>query len=547
VVLVSIVVINFLAPKVRGKYIDELLEELESLKSSNSASKLKNTIDKIGNLTDKKAIPPLTHFINHDTDYVRAAVITALQKIRNNKDLPRLLIEKLKTEQSNLVRTTIIEALGELEDIIAIPALEKIRDENSEDDRIKITAIFAIDRLTRGGLSALDQLVEYLVDSRNPNTRVEAAKALGKLGDPRAIKYLVDALDDEKVFVRKFIIKALVSFGDKQVVDPIIKVFTDEKVFIERDLIKVLWVFPEYENKELWQIIELRNQENKGELNLPENHPVPMTKNSENQTSKIKEDYAYETNLDTEPPKQSPKPPATQEPVSKGVPSQNPPAHDISSKMDLEKAKKELIPKLESTPAKGNAEDKQEVTQPPQSDLIFSDLFNKGERFYRKKQYYEAIINFKKAIDIKYDSWQAWYNMALVFYDIDEKEKSVECFLNALQFKPNEIDAMLNLSSLYNEMGEYNAAIQYLIIALNQYKFLPDAWLLLGKLFFKNRSNEFALHCFNQVLQISHEKRERGEARNFSERIMREHPALVPKDPLKEKIPGVEEKLRLDL
>ncbi len=548
-----------LAPKVRGKYIDELLEELEALKhSKDSASKLKNTIDKIGNLADKKAIPLLLPCLDHDTDYVRAAAVYALEKIHEYKDLPQLLLRRIAGEKSPIVLTAIIESLGELEDQSAIPVLEKLRDDHQEEDRIKITAIFAIDRLTRGTKSALEQLVEYLIDAKNPNTRVEAAKALGKLGDSRAIKYLIGALDDEKVFVRKFVIKALVSFGDKQVIDPIIKAFTDEAVLIDRDFVKVLWAFPDYDGKELWEIIDLSNQEKLNRLKEAPPKVPPASDGSTGQTSKIKDDYAYEAGIEAgtgdATAAANKGPPAVNQADQRKVRPQE--ADDAVLQQSKTKAKQETVPPLDQaggseTPGAGKAGGTGAIPAGPETDVKFkefSDFFNKGEKHYRKKQYYDAVINFKKAIEIKYDAWQGWFNLALVFYDIDEKEKSIECFKNALKYKPNEVDTMLNLSSLYDELGNYQAAIQYLIKALDQNRFLSDAWLLLGKLFAKTRSDEFAYFCFNQVLQVSRDKKERAEARNSNEHIMRTHPQIEGKDPRKEKLPGVDENpLKLDL
>jgi hypothetical protein len=411
--------------------------------------------------------------------------------------------------------------------------------------------------LTHGSKSALEQLVEYLIDAKNPNTRVEAAKALGKLGDPRAIKYLIEALDDEKVFVRKFVIKALVSFGDKQVIDPIIRAFTDENVLIDREFVKVLWTFPDYDGKELWEIIDLCNQEKMYRLKEAKTAPPTATGTDHGKPSKIKDDYAYESEIGADTGNAvttaHARPPIANPVEQTKVKPQEP---DAAVQQSKTKAKQENVPPLDQAtgseaPAAGKTirpgigPSKQESDTAPKE---FSDFFNKGEKHYRKKQYYDAVINFKKAIEIKYDAWQGWYNLALVFFDIDEKEKSIECFKNALKYKPNEVDTMLNMSSLYDQLGNYQAAIHYLVIALDQSRFLSDAWLLLGKLFLKTNAQEFAYFCFNQVLQVSRDKKERAEARNNNEQIMRTHPQIDGKDPRKEKPPDISQNpLRLDL
>ncbi|MHA1889527.1 MAG: HEAT repeat domain-containing protein [Promethearchaeota archaeon] len=529
-----------MTPKPRRKYIDELIEELEKLHSSKAmASKIKNVIDKIGNLADKKAIPYLKKFLEHETDYVRASTVQALEKIRNYPKLSRTLMKIYEREKSLLVRIAIVEALGELEDENALSFLDNIKNDERSPDKLKISAIFSIDRLTGGKVSALKQLVEYLIDSPNPNIRVEAAKTLAKLGDPRAIRYLREALDDEKIFVRKFVIKALLTYKDKSVIDSIIDAFKDEKVFLDRDFVKVLWVFPEYEGKELWEIIEIRNQEKLRELNIPIDDGNGLMKHK----SDILDAYEYELNKNVDDEavlsqgklQRAPKPDQETRPIPTN--ERSPPRETISD--EQEKAKKEMVPSL-----------KESIDELGKKELLnkFSNFFLAGEKYYRKKSYYKAIINFKKALDVKPDAWQAWYNIALIFYDVNEKEKSLECFKHALEFKPNEIDAMLNIASLQLELGDYRSAIKHFVNALQMSKYQPDAWLILGRLFYKLKLHGFALFCFNQVLKFSKNNKERKEARVFSERIMKNNPSVTQKNPLKRKIPEfTDPHLKLDL
>jgi tetratricopeptide (TPR) repeat protein len=369
---------------------------------------------------------------------------------------------------------------------------------------------------------------------------------------------LIEALDDQKVFVRKFIIKALVSFGDKQVIEPIIKAFTDESVLIDREFIKVLWTFPDYDGKELWEIIDMCNQEKLCKLKEAGPRLDAVNDASQGKSSKIKDDYAYESGMEASTG--TPAATVNAKPLIMNQVEQSKVNHqdtdDVAVLQSKTKAKQEKVPPSDQArdseaPAASKAGESGTSPAGQEVDLDFkefSDFFNKGEKHYRKKQYYDAVINFKKAIEIKYDAWQGWYNLALVFYDIDEKEKSVECFKNALKYKPNEVDTMLNLSSLYDELGNYQLAIRYLINALDQSRFLSDAWLLLGKLFVKTKADDFAYFCFNQVLQVSRDKKERGEARNHNERIMRSHPQIDGKDPRKEKLPGItDSRLKLDL
>ncbi|MBD3188100.1 tetratricopeptide repeat protein [Candidatus Bathyarchaeota archaeon] len=337
--------------------------------------------------------------------------------------------------------------------------------------------------------------------------------------------------------MRKFIIKALVSFGDKSVVDPIINAFTDESHFLDRDFIKVLWIFPEYKGKELWEIIEMRKRESLEELQVPESG----LDDSIEEQSMVREAFQYELAVNEGKCKIPGSEPVPAKPGKE--PRVQPRDCDDETVMLEEskaRAKQEMVP--------GSREKEIQMIK---RDLLhdFSKFFNKGERAYRKKLYYEAVTNFKKALEIKYDAWQAWYNMALVFYDIEEPEKSMECFKKSLKFKPNEVDTLINIASLYRENGKYHAAIKFFLRALELDKYQTDVWLVLGKIFKKLKIFKFSLYCLDQVLKLSKSKKERKETRKMYEIMVEAHPEVKPTNPLEEEMPRMPEedlKLKLD-
>lgn len=103
------------------------------------------------------------------------------------------LARALKYRGDSDVRVEAVEALGELRNRLAIPALVgALRDEN---------------RLVRKS----------------------AAEALGKIGDTRALGSLIEALDDEDCFVQAKAAAALGKIGDKRAVDPLIRFIHDAK------------------------------------------------------------------------------------------------------------------------------------------------------------------------------------------------------------------------------------------------------------------------------------------------------------------------------
>lgn len=69
----------------------------------------------------------------------------------------------------------------------------------------------------------VEGLIETLKDNHSPvREREEAARALGEIGEP-AVKPLIEALEDENLLVQEWAIKALGKIGDAKAVKPLIE------------------------------------------------------------------------------------------------------------------------------------------------------------------------------------------------------------------------------------------------------------------------------------------------------------------------------------
>jgi HEAT repeat protein len=92
-----------------------------------------------------------------------------------------------------------------------------------EDPNIRLAAASALGKV--GDTQAVDPLVAALDDQQGVNE--VAALALGELGDPRAVEPLAKTLVDENWEVRSSAAKALGKIGDERAVDPLINLFRD--------------------------------------------------------------------------------------------------------------------------------------------------------------------------------------------------------------------------------------------------------------------------------------------------------------------------------
>lgn len=137
-------------------------------------------------------------------------------------------LEILKEALSNphvLVRHEAARALGILGDETALNNL--IAALNDEDEKVRKWAAYGLGLMSDP--KALMPLVERLTDlSEKEQVRVEAIRALWKLGDFLATPYLVDALNDDSSKVRVAAACWLGWLGDTSAVPPLIEALKDE-------------------------------------------------------------------------------------------------------------------------------------------------------------------------------------------------------------------------------------------------------------------------------------------------------------------------------
>ena len=85
----------------------------------------------------------------------------------------------------------------------------------------------------------VDGLIEALKFQEDPNIRLAAASALGRIGDSRAVNPLIVALDDQHR-VREIVALALGEIGDSRAVDPLITSLGDENWGVRSSAAKAL-------------------------------------------------------------------------------------------------------------------------------------------------------------------------------------------------------------------------------------------------------------------------------------------------------------------
>ena len=212
--------------------------------------------DALGQVGDRRAVDPLIKALSDDKygiTRVREAAAKALVQLGDVAVDP---LVKTLTDPKGSVRLAAAKALQQLGQPEWVRC---IRGDNDDFARLAssgepggsallIAALSDGDRdvrrrvplaLVRLGATALDPLVNALSDDSS-DIRDQAARALGQLGDRRAVDPLLKALSGDDSRVRNRAAEALGYLGDKRAVDPLIKILSDDELCVDPSAVEAL-------------------------------------------------------------------------------------------------------------------------------------------------------------------------------------------------------------------------------------------------------------------------------------------------------------------
>lgn len=83
-------------------------------------------------------------------------------------------------------------------------------------------------------------------------------------------------------------------------------------------------------------------------------------------------------------------------------------------------------------------------------------LISQGKNYFKRQAYEKAELIFQKILDSKKEFADVYNMMGVICHQGGEFSKAIDHFEKALAINPHYTEAMLNLSVLYNDLGEYN-------------------------------------------------------------------------------------------
>lgn len=91
---------------------------------------------------------------------------------------------------------------------------------------------------------------------------------------------------------------------------------------------------------------------------------------------------------------------------------------------------------------------------------------NLGDVYARRKDYPNAILEFKKAVEINPNYSDAWHNLALTYQNAGQTEEAIKTYKHAISINPNLWQSYENLAQIYfsqNNLREVRKVLESLI------------------------------------------------------------------------------------
>jgi HEAT repeat protein len=173
----------------------------------------REAVDACGRLGQGKAVSQIVALVRSDKDAsVRQVAAFVMGKLITDKDRSKIeeaLLQVLKHDKEFYVREAAAYSLGGIKGPVAARAL--VGALKSPNERVRRTAVDALGDMKY--IDGVDGLIDLLEHDENGDVRRAAATALGKIGDSKAVRPLLQAIKDKDVYVRSAAEQSLKQFG----------------------------------------------------------------------------------------------------------------------------------------------------------------------------------------------------------------------------------------------------------------------------------------------------------------------------------------------
>jgi HEAT repeat protein len=255
--------VQFWASEVLTEFGEEGLDRFLEILEKGSQANRSCAIAAIGKIGSARAVPALVEQLGDESWAIRRAASDALWEIGSSA-VPSL--KKALDHKSSDVQFWAIQALGEIADPSAVPALvKKVKKATGEEERINIIKALgeiadpkaaatligelgheswfvrraAGEALWTVGPSAVDKLIKAL-KHKNVNVRYWGCKVLGEMQAAEAVAPIVKLLGDKEWSIRSGAAYALGEIGDESAGEALLDHLEDPNEIVRKNVVIAL-------------------------------------------------------------------------------------------------------------------------------------------------------------------------------------------------------------------------------------------------------------------------------------------------------------------
>jgi HEAT repeat protein len=185
-------------------------------------------------MQSQMAVNALIAAVRDPVEEVRLAAVRALGQLNEPRGL-QLLLDAIE-EGDRWTSSSIIEAILGMGPGVAPEIVQRLKATTNIKARLLYIQLCGLLRIS----AALDSLILLLGDP-DRETRIKAAKALGRIGNIAAVARLLACLDDESWEVRAQAAKSLGALGDRQAVSKLKQALSDESWWVRHNAAEALY------------------------------------------------------------------------------------------------------------------------------------------------------------------------------------------------------------------------------------------------------------------------------------------------------------------
>ncbi len=125
-----------------------------------------------------------------------------------------------------------------------------------------------------------------------------------------------------------------------------------------------------------------------------------------------------------------------------------------------------------------------------------AEATNKGDEFFKNKNYFEAIRHYTLSLDLKPESASTLAKLGETYFLNNQLDKSEDCLKKSLSYESKNKEVYLILSSIYSKKGNLQKSISILQDAIKIYPEDSDLYYNLGLIYKKIGNTKLALVSF---------------------------------------------------